>query len=62
MSRKRYLRLKEAEAAGRLRISELTNCPDCGRPNCCRHHDWVYRVWWEKSRPHMEMIKQLRFK
>lgn len=59
MTRKRYLRLKEAETAGKLRIGETANCPYCGRPNCCRSHAWVNRSWWEKSKPYIEQMMQL---
>ena len=62
MGRKRYLRLREAEASGKLIISESPICPQCGKPTCCHIHNYVYHPWWEKTKPYIEMMMGLRLK
>lgn len=53
MSRHRYERLLEAEAAGRLQLGDTPLCPVCSRRFCCHYHNWVYRKWWENTKPHI---------
>lgn len=51
MGRKRYIRLRESEAAGSLNMGDSPQCPQCGRRYCRHYHDYVYRPWREKTKP-----------
>jgi len=62
MGRKRYIRLKEAEQMGTLNVSGSPLCPQCGKPTCCHHHNYVYRPWWEKTKPYIEMMMGIKLK
>jgi hypothetical protein len=62
VGRKRYTRLVEAEKRGQLKVGGSTNCPQCGTPNCCYRHNWVYHKWWENIRPSIERLRSLRIK
>jgi len=62
MGRKRYIRFRESEAAGSLSIGDSPRCPECGRRYCCHYHDYVYRPWWEKIKPHIEKMRGMRLR